>query len=385
MFKKIKEFLSGKKMTGEESAKSGIPARQVEPETSKKMDPPVTADEQAPAAHRHESATKPGETPISEEVVAPLSDDLKPDGGISWFDHLKKKLIKTRHSLKLKLEELIGRHKKIDDDFMEGLEEILISSDLGVKTTRMILSHFEEIARIEKIDNAKQLMDLIKEVLLVILDDEPKSLNVGPGRLNVILMIGVNGVGKTTTIGKLAARYVAGGKKVLLAAGDTFRAGAIEQLEVWGHRSGCEVISYEQGGDSGAVVYDAIQAARSRGADILIIDTAGRLHNKFNLMEELKKVRRVIGKEVPDGPHETLLVIDANTGQNGIVQAKVFRDEMAVTGIVLTKIDGTAKGGVTVAIKEELKLPVKLIGIGEKMNDLRIFNSKDFIQALLEE
>jgi fused signal recognition particle receptor len=325
--------------------------------------------------HPDEGVLKPGE--IADDGAISFDEDAREKG--SWLSYLKNRLVKMR------LEELLGEYTKIDDDFMEGLEEILISSDLGVKTTQMILDHFEEIARIEKINDSSQLMDLIKEVLLVILDDEPSPLNIKPGRLNVILTIGVNGVGKTTTIGKMAARFNAGGKKVMLAAGDTFRAGAIEQLEVWGRRASSEVIRYNQGGDAAAVVFDAIKAAKARNVDVLIVDTAGRLHNKFNLMEELAKIKRIISREIEGAPHETLLVIDANTGQNGVAQAKVFKGQTDVSGIVLTKIDGTAKGGVTVAIKEELRIPVKLIGIGEQINDLRVFRPKEFVRALMGE
>ncbi|HJV44121.1 MAG TPA: signal recognition particle-docking protein FtsY [Bacillota bacterium] len=296
----------------------------------------------------------------------------------------KEGLTKTRDALVGKVEELVLRYKKIDDEFFEELEEILISADVGVTTVVKLVDELRVEARKQKIEDAGQLRPLLSEKLVGLLNrkEQNTELNVEDGRLNIIMFVGVNGVGKTTTIGKMAHMFKQQGKKVLLAAGDTFRAGAIEQLEVWGQRVGVEVIKHQAGADPAAVMYDAIAAAKSRGVDVLLCDTAGRLQNKVNLMEELNKVYRVIRKEVPDGPHETLLVLDATTGQNAMNQARAFGETTNVSGIVLTKLDGTAKGGIVIAISNELNTPVKYVGLGEKMDDLQPFDAEQFIHAL---
>ncbi|NTU19817.1 signal recognition particle-docking protein FtsY [Brevibacillus sp. HB1.2] len=294
-------------------------------------------------------------------------------------------LAKTRDLLVEKVEDLVRRYKKIDDDFFDELEEILITSDVGVNTVMELIDDLRTEVRKQKIENAIDLQPILSEKLVALLKNDAAadtSLNVEGGRLNVILFVGVNGVGKTTTIGKMAHMFKQQNKKVLLAAGDTFRAAAIEQLEVWGERVGVDVIKQQQGSDPAAVIYDAIQAAKSRQVDVLLCDTAGRLQNKVNLMEELAKVHRVLQRELPGAPHEVLLVLDATTGQNALSQAKTFGQSAGVTGLVLTKLDGTAKGGIVIAIRNELNIPVKYVGLGERMDDLQQFDPEQFVHAL---
>jgi fused signal recognition particle receptor len=293
-------------------------------------------------------------------------------------------LTKTRDAVMGKVEDLVRRYKKLDESFFEELEEILISADVGVGTVMQLVDDLRTEVKKQKIEDTQQLKPILSEKLVGLLKgtDENTELRVEEGRLNIIMFVGVNGVGKTTTIGKMAHMFKQQGKKVLLAAGDTFRAGAIEQLEVWGQRVGCEVIKHQAGADPAAVIYDAVHAAKSRGVDILLCDTAGRLQNKVNLMEELHKVFRVIGREIPDAPHETLLVLDATTGQNAMSQAKAFGEATNVSGIVLTKLDGTAKGGIVIAIRNELHIPVKYVGLGEKMDDLQPFDAEQYVHAL---
>lgn len=294
-------------------------------------------------------------------------------------------LSKTRDLLVEKVEDLVRRYKKIDDDFFDELEEILITSDVGVNTVMELIDDLRSEVRKQKIENAVDLQPILSEKLVALLKNDEAadtSLNVQDGRVNVILFVGVNGVGKTTTIGKMAHMFKQQGKKVLLAAGDTFRAAAIEQLEVWGGRIGVEVIKQQQGSDPAAVIYDAIQAAKSRQVDVLLCDTAGRLQNKVNLMEELAKVHRVLQRELPGAPHEVLLVLDATTGQNALSQAKTFGQSAGVSGLVLTKLDGTAKGGIVIAIRNELNIPVKYVGLGEGMDDLQQFDPEQFVHAL---
>ena len=292
-------------------------------------------------------------------------------------------LQKTRKGFAEKIEDLIVRRKKIDEQFYEELEEILIGSDVGIDTTMSLLEHLRTEVRIQKIQNAEQLQPLLRESLMKRLTSEQNNeITWNSQGLTIILVVGVNGVGKTTTIGKLAHRFKQQGKKVMLAAGDTFRAGAIEQLEVWGERSNVEVIKQQFGADPAAVIYDALQAAKSRHMDVLLCDTAGRLQNKVNLMEELNKMYRVIQREVPGAPQEVLMVLDATTGQNALHQVKQFDQKSGVTGIVLTKLDGTAKGGIVIAIHEALQLPVKFVGLGEKIDDLEPFYAESFVNAL---
>ncbi|MGW9529586.1 signal recognition particle-docking protein FtsY [Paenibacillus terrae] len=292
-------------------------------------------------------------------------------------------LEKTRKGFVEKVTDLMIRRKKIDEEFYEELEEILIGADVGVNTVMNLIEDLREEVKKRKIEDASELQPVLSEKLSELLRGNDNSqLQMSPDGITVILFVGVNGVGKTTTIGKLAHRFKQEGKKVLLAAGDTFRAGAIEQLEVWGERAGVEVIKQQSGSDPAAVMFDAVQAAKQRQVDVLLCDTAGRLQNKSNLMEELNKIFRVIQREIPDAPHEVLLVLDATTGQNALNQAKMFGEKSGVTGLVLTKLDGTAKGGIVVAIRQELNLPVKLVGLGEKVNDLQPFDSEQFVHAL---
>ncbi|WP_025682292.1 signal recognition particle-docking protein FtsY [Paenibacillus maysiensis] len=292
-------------------------------------------------------------------------------------------LEKTRKGFVEKVSDLMIRRKKIDEEFYEELEEILIGADVGVNTVMNLIEDLRVEVKKRKIEDASELQPVLSEKLSELLRGNDNSqLQMSPDGITVILFVGVNGVGKTTTIGKLAHRFKQEGKKVLLAAGDTFRAGAIEQLEVWGERAGVEVIKQQSGSDPAAVMFDAVQAAKQRQVDVLLCDTAGRLQNKSNLMEELNKIFRVIQREIPDAPHEVLLVLDATTGQNALNQAKMFGEKSGVTGLVLTKLDGTAKGGIVVAIRQELNLPVKLVGLGEKVNDLQPFDSEQFVHAL---
>ncbi|WP_336772361.1 signal recognition particle-docking protein FtsY [Paenibacillus sp. MMO-58] len=295
----------------------------------------------------------------------------------------KEGLTKTRVALVEKVEELITRRKKIDEEFYEELEEILIGADVGVNTVMTLIDELRAEVKKRKIEQAAELQPILSEKLIGLLKGEQNpGLQMAKSGITVILFVGVNGVGKTTTIGKLAHKFKSEGKSVLLAAGDTFRAAAIEQLEVWGQRVGVEVIKQQSGSDPAAVMFDAVQAAKQRGVDVLLCDTAGRLQNKTNLMEELNKIFRVIQREIPDAPHEVLLVLDATTGQNALSQAKLFGEKSGVTGLVLTKLDGTAKGGIVIAIRNELNLPVKLVGLGEKMTDLQEFDSEQFVHAL---
>ncbi|SMP09851.1 fused signal recognition particle receptor [Laceyella tengchongensis] len=295
-------------------------------------------------------------------------------------------LSKTSNNLVGAINELFTGRSKIDEELYEELEEILITADVGVETTMELVERLRTEVKQQKIKEPQHLQPILSEIIAEMMDGAgEEGLRLKENELTVILFVGVNGVGKTTTIGKLAHRFKNEGKKVVLAAGDTFRAGAIDQLETWGQRVGVDVIKHQAGADPAAVIYDGIQAAKSRSADILLCDTAGRLQNKVNLMEELKKVFRVIRREVPDGPHEVLLVLDATTGQNALLQAKQFGEAVDVSGIVLTKLDGTAKGGIVIAISNELKIPVKLVGLGEKADDLQDFDKEQFLHALFKE
>ncbi|QDH22824.1 signal recognition particle-docking protein FtsY [Saccharibacillus brassicae] len=292
-------------------------------------------------------------------------------------------LEKTRKGFVERVSNLMVRRRKIDEEFYEELEEILIGADVGVNTVMELIDDLRVEVKKRRLNDASELRPVLSEKLIGLLrGEEDNSLNMSADGPTVILFVGVNGVGKTTTIGKLAHKFKSEGKKVLLAAGDTFRAGAIEQLEVWGTRTGVEVIKQNPGSDPAAVMYDAVQAAKQRRADVLICDTAGRLQNKSNLMDELNKIFRVIQREIPGAPHEVLMVLDATTGQNALSQAKLFGEKSGVTGLVLTKLDGTAKGGIVVAIRQELNIPVKLVGLGEKVDDLQEFDSEQFVHAL---
>lgn len=300
---------------------------------------------------------------------------------MGFFERLKDGLQKTRKNFTERIEVLVGMSAEIDDDFLDELEMILLSADVGAKTTEKLIDAVRQAARKKEISGTEDVVPFLKKYLVEMLTDEGQRTRLS-GSPTVILVVGVNGVGKTTTIGKLANYFHLFNHKVMIAAADTFRAAAAEQLEIWGQRAGCDVIKHAEGADPAAVVYDAMKAAIARKADILFIDTAGRLHNKANLMNELEKIHRVIKREEPGAPHETFLVLDATTGQNAITQAKVFTETANVTGVVLTKLDGTAKGGVVIAIREELGLPVKWIGVGEGIMDFRPFEPEKFVDAL---
>ena len=294
------------------------------------------------------------------------------------FDRIKAGLQKTRAVFSGHMDELVENYKKLDDDFFEDLSDILIMADVGMKTTELAVSRLREKCKAEKIGSAEQAREALKEILADMMRTEPMRLESPM----VLLVIGVNGVGKTTTIGKLATRFKTVGRRVIICAADTFRAAAAEQLTVWAERADVPIIKQKEGADPAAVVYDGIQAARSRHADILIVDTAGRLHNKAHLMEELKKISRVAEREYPEARVKALLVIDATTGQNGLQQALLFKEVANIEGIVLTKLDGTAKGGIAVAIRNELGLPVYYIGFGEQLDDLQPFDARQFVDAI---
>lgn len=318
------------------------------------------------------------------EIAESVEEEEKQEEKVGWFGRLKKGLSKTRDDMNYKINDILGNYVKIDDDMIEDLEDLLISSDIGMETTMMLIDNLRDSIREKQIQDPKDVKPLLAEEIRKILEknEEDHHLNLDSSP-SIILIVGVNGVGKTTTIGKLAHRLKSEGKSVLIAAADTFRAAAIEQVETWGERSGVPVISHKEGADPAAVVFDAIQAQKARNIDVLICDTAGRLHNKKNLMNELEKIHRIIEKESPDAQKESLLVLDATTGQNAILQAKSFDEVTHLTGIVLTKLDGTAKGGVVLPLTQELDIPIKLIGVGEGMNDLQEFSGKDFADALV--
>src|SRR5699024_5725796 len=315
-----------------------------------------------------------------------LKNKVKRNDGEEVTDKYKEGMKKTRTSFSERINSLVARYRKVDEDFFEELEEVLISADVGVMTVMDLIDDLKMEVKRQNIKDTNGVKEVISEKLIDIYygDDERdiSELNIQQDDLNVLLVVGVNGVGKTTTIGKLANQFKQDGKHVVLAAGDTFRAGAIEQLEVWGERADVEVIKHQEGSDPAAVIFDGIKAAKSRNADVLICDTAGRLQNKVNLMNELSKVKRVITKEIPEAPHEVLLVLDATTGQNAMSQAKLFSDATDVSGIALTKLDGTAKGGIVIAIRKELDIPVKYVGFGEQIDDLQPFDADAFVYGL---
>ena len=300
---------------------------------------------------------------------------------VSLFDRLKQGLTKAKQGITDRVDEVLKAYTKVDEELLEDLEEVLITADVGVNTTMDIIEKLEDAIRRKKITDPQDVREELKLIIEDILSKDDTKLDASHSP-TIILMVGVNGVGKTTTIGKLAHRYKSEGKKVLLAAGDTFRAAAIDQLEVWANRCNVDIIKHQEGADPGAVIFDAIKASKSRGVDVLICDTAGRLHNKSNLMNELGKVFKIVDREYPEAKKEVLLVVDATTGQNAVSQAKSFKEGCDITGLVLTKLDGTAKGGVVLAVKSEVDVPVKLIGVGEQMEDLQDFDSKSFVDAL---
>lgn len=301
---------------------------------------------------------------------------------MSFFDKLKNSLNKTKNNIDEKINEVFSNFRKVDEDLLEELEEALIMSDIGMDTSLEIIDNLRKKIKLENLKEAEDVKKALRELMKEILDKQDVSLKMD-SKPSVILVIGVNGVGKTTSIGKIANRLKKENKKIVLAAADTFRAAAVEQLEIWANRAGCDIVKKQEGVDPASVVYDAIKITKEKNADVLICDTAGRLHNKKYLMDELSKIQRVIEKELPDANKEVLLVIDATTGQNAISQVKAFKEVAPITGLVLTKLDGTAKGGVVIGIVNENKIPVKFIGVGEAIDDMEIFNSDDFVNAII--
>ena len=301
---------------------------------------------------------------------------------MSFFDKLKVGLGKTKSNINEKFNDIFSNFRKVDEDLLDELEEVLIMSDIGIETSSEIISRLRDKIKKENIKDAEEVKEKLREIIIDILNVDNKELKLNT-KPSVILVIGVNGVGKTTSIGKIANNLKKNGKKVILSAADTFRAAAVEQLEIWSERVGCEIVKKAEGADPASVVYDSIKRAKEENADILICDTAGRLHNKKYLMDELYKIQKVIDKEMPDADKEVLLVIDATTGQNAISQVKAFKEVAPITGLVLTKLDGTAKGGVVIGIVNENQIPVKFIGVGETINDMEAFNSKDFVNSII--
>jgi fused signal recognition particle receptor len=363
-----------------------VQAQEIEPEEWQVEQEPLTEAEPEISDEELEAqalaASQQAEEPVDEfqqsDVVVPVQEKPTKEG---FFARLKRSLIKTKENLGSGFISLF-RGKKIDDDLFEELEEQLLIADVGVETTRKIIANLTEGASRKQLRDAEALYGLLKEEMGEILAKVDEPLNVEGKTPFVILMVGVNGVGKTTTIGKLARQFEQQGKSVMLAAGDTFRAAAVEQLQVWGQRNNIPVVAQHTGADSASVIFDAIQAAKARHVDVLIADTAGRLQNKSHLMEELKKIVRVMKKLDEDAPHEIMLTIDASTGQNAISQAKLFHEAVGLTGITLTKLDGTAKGGVIFSVADQFGIPIRYIGVGEQISDLRPFNAGDFIEAL---
>ena len=301
---------------------------------------------------------------------------------MGFFDKLKNGLNKTKKSFDEKINNVFSNFRKVDEELLEELEEVLIMSDVGTETSLKIIENLRERVKKENIKDEEEVKRALKEIIKEILDKEDSKLKLETTP-SIILVVGVNGVGKTTSIGKIANRIKKDGKKVIVAAADTFRAAAVEQLEIWANRVGCEIVKKEEGADPASVVYDAIAKAKEEKADVLICDTAGRLHNKKYLMDELEKIKKVIDRELPNASKETLLVLDATTGQNAIMQVKAFKETVDITGLVLTKLDGTAKGGVVIGIVQENNLPIKFIGVGEQIDDMEVFDSTDFVEAFL--
>ena len=302
---------------------------------------------------------------------------------MGFFDKLKQGLSKTKQSFNDKVNNVFSAFRKVDEELLEELEEALIMSDVGVETSTKIIANLRDKIKKQNLKEADEVKQALREEIQNIFDEIDNTLHLDTTP-SIILVVGVNGVGKTTSIGKIANRLKQDGKKVVIAAADTFRAAAVEQLEIWANRAGCQIVKKEEGADPASVVYDAIKKTREENADVLICDTAGRLHNKKYLMDELEKIKRVIDKELPDASKEILLVLDATTGQNAILQVQAFKETVDITGLVLTKLDGTAKGGVVIGITNENHMPVKFIGVGEQIDNMEVFNSKDFVKAIIE-
>lgn len=383
-----KEIVQDEAVEGtEEASEAELQQEHVEEVLQQTEEVPKAREE---VAEIEEDAIEAEEVAIEQQEVEDeeVQEEKKPS---AWSITAKFKagLAKTRDTFTSKVNDLVARYRKVDEDFFEELEDVLLQADVGFETVMELMDKLRFEVQRQNIKDTEGIQAIISEKLVEIYEqgeENTVTLNLQPeGELTVILFVGVNGVGKTTTIGKLANRLQKEGKTVMLAAGDTFRAGAIDQLQVWGDRVGCEVVKQSEGSDPAAVMFDAIQAAKKRNVDVLICDTAGRLQNKVNLMNELEKVHRVISREVPNAPHEVLLALDATTGQNALVQAQTFKEVTDVTGIVLTKLDGTAKGGIVLAIRNKLHIPVKFVGLGEQMDDLQPFDAERYVYGLFAE
>lgn len=385
------EIQPGEAADGDIPAETGEDAPQQAAEAETAPEEPVTAPEEpeepeSPEGPEEplqaaEAEPEPDESEPEETPELPEESEEKPKK-VGFFEKLKNGLKKTKDGFMSKLELLMNSFTKIDEDFFEELEETLILSDIGAETSMEICDKLRQAVKRTGATDPADVKQLLRGIIAEMLTGGNELRT--DTKPSVIMVIGVNGAGKTTTIGKLAANLKSQGKKVIVAAADTFRAAAIDQLNVWTDRAGVDIVKHSEGSDPAAVVFDALSAAKARGADVVLCDTAGRLHNKKNLMEELKKIARVIDREVPDASVETLLVLDATTGQNAVNQAKLFSESAEITGIVLTKLDGTAKGGIIIPIKNELGIPVKLVGVGEKIDDLQPFIPEDYVQALFE-
>ncbi|MFO7983162.1 MAG: signal recognition particle-docking protein FtsY [Desulfuromonadales bacterium] len=338
-----------------------------------------------PKERPEEERETPAAEPLEEEPAEAEPEVAVEPEPVSPLERMREGLAKTQASLVGRIDELLRGKREIDEELLEEIEEVLVTADVGVKTTQDIVRSLEERLGRQELQDAAALRAALKEEMARRLHFEAEPLNHSQAKPFVIMVVGVNGVGKTTTIGKLARRFTEEGKSVILGAGDTFRAAAVDQLSIWSERTGVDIIRHDEGSDPAAVAFDAIKAARAREIDVLILDTAGRLHTQVNLMEELKKVHRVLGREMEGAPHETLLVLDATTGQNALTQARLFHEAVDITGIALTKLDGTSRGGIVVAIGEELGVPVRYVGIGEKAGDLRSFDPDLFVEALFPE
>lgn len=397
-FKRLKEKLAGGSEPKEQQEQQ-LDTLQVEEQVQEEnrlietvegeisnLEQPVEKEQEETIEQPAIEEAQPVEEEVSSQSDAEVVEQPQKQSAWSISQKFKAGLEKTRNSFTSKVNDLVARYRKVDEDFFEELEDVLLQADVGFETVMELMDKLRFEVQRQNIKDTNGIQAIISEKLVEIYESGEENLtdlNIQQsGDLTVILFVGVNGVGKTTTIGKLAHRLKSEGKSVMLAAGDTFRAGAIDQLQVWGERVGVEVIAQSEGSDPAAVMYDAIRAAKNRGVDILICDTAGRLQNKVNLMNELEKVHRVISREIPNAPHEVLLALDATTGQNALVQAQMFKEATNVTGIVLTKLDGTAKGGIVLAIRNKLHIPVKFVGLGEKMDDLQPFDAERYVYGL---
>lgn len=381
--KRRQESQEPEQVLGEQISEEEIPEEEVPPQKPEAGEEEVEVEEPPEEmAHPEEAFTEEGaEEEFDEEFPEEYAAEVTP-ARRGFFKKLRQRLKKTREKFVSRIDRMVLGKKVIDDELLDELEEILITSDLGVKTTAMLLRKVADRVKRKELSDPAKLREQIREEIRSVLAVEAPPLDYRADRPFVVMIVGVNGVGKTTTIGKLANQMKQDGLKPMLVAGDTFRAAAVEQLSIWAERAGVAIVKQKSGSDPSAVAYDALDAAVSRDIDVVLIDTAGRMHTKVNLMEELKKIQRVINKKMPDAPHEVFLVLDASTGQNALSQAKLFKEGIGLTGLILTKLDGTAKGGIVAAICDELQVPVRYIGIGESVEDLRPFDPDEFTKAL---